>query len=85
MVRLVPAVCCLLLVPFALAAGAPYIKVEGATTAAHTGLHVGGNQLIDGAGKPSSGGAVLDNDYATAVAQAKARGVPVFVDVWAPW
>jgi hypothetical protein len=27
----------------------------------------------------------VENDYAGAVAQAKARGVPVFVDVWAPW
>jgi hypothetical protein len=27
----------------------------------------------------------LENDYAGAIAQAKARGVPVFVDVWAPW
>jgi thiol:disulfide interchange protein len=27
----------------------------------------------------------LENDYAGAVAQAKAKGVPVFVDVWAPW
>ena len=52
MVHLVPAVCCLLLLPFALAAGAPYIKVEGAATAARTGLHVAGNQLIDGAGHP---------------------------------
>lgn len=27
----------------------------------------------------------IENDYAAALAQAKARGVPVFVDVWAPW
>jgi hypothetical protein len=27
----------------------------------------------------------IENDYAGALAQAKARGVPVFVDVWAPW
>jgi len=27
----------------------------------------------------------IDNDYAAALAQARARGVPVFVDVWAPW
>lgn len=27
----------------------------------------------------------IENDYAGAVSQAKARGVPVFVDVWAPW
>ena len=27
----------------------------------------------------------IENDYAAALAQAKTRGVPVFVDVWAPW
>jgi hypothetical protein len=27
----------------------------------------------------------IDNDYAKAVAQAKAKNVPLFVDVWAPW
>lgn len=27
----------------------------------------------------------IENDYARALAQAKTRGVPVFVDVWAPW
>lgn len=27
----------------------------------------------------------LENDYAGAVAQARAKGVPIFVDVWAPW
>jgi hypothetical protein len=27
----------------------------------------------------------LENDYPAALAQAKSRGVPVFVDVWAPW
>ncbi|MGZ7039431.1 MAG: hypothetical protein ACXVJO_14755 [Thermoanaerobaculia bacterium] len=27
----------------------------------------------------------IDNDYSKAVAQAKAKNVPLFVDVWAPW
>jgi hypothetical protein len=27
----------------------------------------------------------LENDYPAALAQAKSKGVPVFVDVWAPW
>jgi hypothetical protein len=27
----------------------------------------------------------IDNDYAKAVAQAKAKNVPIFVEVWAPW
>lgn len=27
----------------------------------------------------------IDNDYATAVARAKAKNVPVFVEAWAPW
>ena len=27
----------------------------------------------------------IDNDYAKALAQAKARNVPIFVDAWAPW
>lgn len=27
----------------------------------------------------------LENDYPAALAKARARGVPLFVDVWAPW
>lgn len=27
----------------------------------------------------------IENDYATAVARAKARNVPIFVEAWAPW
>ena len=27
----------------------------------------------------------IDNDYSKAVAQAKAKNVPLFVEVWAPW
>jgi len=27
----------------------------------------------------------IENDYAKAVAEAKAKNLPVFVDAWAPW
>jgi len=27
----------------------------------------------------------IENDYAKAVAQAKAKNVPIFADAWAPW
>jgi hypothetical protein len=27
----------------------------------------------------------IDNDYARAVAEARARKVPLFVEAWAPW
>jgi hypothetical protein len=27
----------------------------------------------------------IDNDYAKALAQAKKKNVPIFVDAWAPW
>jgi hypothetical protein len=27
----------------------------------------------------------VENDYAKAVAQAKAKKTPIFVDAWAPW
>ena len=27
----------------------------------------------------------VENDYAKAVARAKAKNLPLFVDVWAPW
>jgi len=27
----------------------------------------------------------IDNDYAKAIAHAKAKNVPVFVEAWAPW
>ncbi|HEX9502555.1 MAG TPA: hypothetical protein VGA10_12965 [Thermoanaerobaculia bacterium] len=27
----------------------------------------------------------IDNDYSKALAQAKKKNVPIFVDAWAPW
>ena len=27
----------------------------------------------------------IENDYGKAIARAKARNVPLFVDAWAPW
>ena len=27
----------------------------------------------------------VEDDYATALAEARARRVPIFVDAWAPW
>ena len=27
----------------------------------------------------------IENDYARAIVQAKAKNVPLFVDAWAPW
>ena len=27
----------------------------------------------------------IDNDYSKALAQAKRKNVPIFVDAWAPW
>ena len=27
----------------------------------------------------------VENDYATAIARAKAKNLPLFVDAWAPW
>jgi hypothetical protein len=27
----------------------------------------------------------IENDYAAAVARAKAKDVPIFVNAWAPW
>ena len=27
----------------------------------------------------------IDNDYSKAIAQAKKRNVPIFVEAWAPW
>jgi hypothetical protein len=27
----------------------------------------------------------IENDYAKAVARAKAKDIPLFVDAWAPW
>jgi hypothetical protein len=27
----------------------------------------------------------ISDDYPKALAEAKARGVPIFVDAWAPW
>ena len=27
----------------------------------------------------------IENDYSTALARAKAKNLPIFVDAWAPW
>jgi hypothetical protein len=40
------------------------------------------------AAAPAIGGDVIpfiENDYAKAAAQAKAKNLPLFVDAWAPW
>ena len=29
--------------------------------------------------------AFIENDYAAAVARARAKNVPIFVEAWAPW
>jgi len=37
------------------------------------------------AGTASAKLTFIENDYATAVARAKAKDVPIFVEAWAPW
>jgi len=34
---------------------------------------------------PSTGLSFIEDDYPRALADAKARHVPIFVDAWAPW
>jgi len=34
---------------------------------------------------PAAGPARFQNDWAAALAEARARQVPIFVDAWAPW
>lgn len=34
---------------------------------------------------PAARGASVHESYAPALAEARARGVPILVDVWAPW
>jgi len=36
-------------------------------------------------GTPSKGLPFINDDYEKALAQAKQRNLPLFVDVWAPW
>ena len=36
-------------------------------------------------GTPSKGLLFINDDYEKALAQAKQRNLPLFVDVWAPW
>lgn len=35
--------------------------------------------------RPSTGLSFVEDDYPRALADAKARHVPIFVDAWAPW
>jgi hypothetical protein len=34
---------------------------------------------------PTSVVPFIDDDYATALAQARARNLPLFIEAWAPW
>jgi endonuclease YncB( thermonuclease family) len=34
---------------------------------------------------PAAGPARIQNDWAAALAEARARKLPIFVDAWAPW
>lgn len=34
---------------------------------------------------PAAAPAPIQNDWAAALAEARARRVPIFVDAWAPW
>ena len=36
-------------------------------------------------GRPSKGLPFINDDFAKALAEAKQRNLPLFVDVWAPW
>ena len=36
-------------------------------------------------GKPSKGLPFINDDFQKALAQAKQRNLPLFVEVWAPW
>ncbi|QSQ12550.1 thioredoxin family protein [Myxococcus landrumensis] len=51
-----------------------------ACTAANTNTPVSADATHAGAPLP-----FIDDDYTRALAEAKAKGVPLFVDVWAPW
>ena len=37
------------------------------------------------AGSAHAGITFIENDYAAAVARAKAKDLPIFVEAWAPW
>jgi hypothetical protein len=42
--------------------------------------------LAAGPARAAAGGPRwISDDYPRALAEAKARGVPIFVDAWAPW
>jgi hypothetical protein len=43
----------------------------------------GGDSTADS--HPSTGLSFIEDDYPRALADAKARRVPIFVDAWAPW
>ncbi|TQF14684.1 thiol reductase thioredoxin [Myxococcus llanfairpwllgwyngyllgogerychwyrndrobwllllantysiliogogogochensis] len=51
-----------------------------ACTAANTNTPVSTDATHAGAPLP-----FIEDDYARALAEAKAKGIPLFVDVWAPW
>ncbi len=41
--------------------------------------------LLAAAALPASALPFIKDDYVTAIARARAKNVPLFVDVWAPW
>jgi len=50
-------------------------------------LSSGAQALPAGAAAPARAGRLpfIEDDYARAIRDARARGVPVFVEAWAPW
>ena len=67
--------------PCALPRGPSPIK-HGRVRAALASLVLLASPVVGAAGAPPR---VIEDDWPRALAEAKARDVPIFVDAWAPW
>ena len=58
-----------------------------ASGTASSGGRTGGAPASGAAGQPAvaAGLKFIENDYSAALAEAKTRHVPIFVEAWAPW
>jgi hypothetical protein len=59
--------------------------MKKALMALAAGLAIAASAAADAAPRPRPAVPFIEDDYAGALAQARAKKLPIFVEAWAPW